>query len=408
MHAASSAAHAFAPVPAPETYVAPKLSLVEAPSTAPPPVAPPVERDRHREFGDAIDALKQRTMERIGPEDLAYVRRVNRFSRTMEVTGRLLIHFSFEPVSFLLGVGALWLHKQLQATEIGHTALHGAYDRIEGAEQFHSREFEWDIPIDEESWRLGHNVKHHGNTNIAGKDPDIHFGPARLTEQTPHSRKNLIQLPFMLGFLAPNFTFLMNFHFTGLNDAYWDNGLPSKFDVLKDRSPESVREAWRKSLRKYVPYYFKNYVLFPVLAGPFFWKVLLGNWMAETMRDVYSAATIFCGHVGEDVASYPEGTKATTRGEWYAMQCAASNDFQVSWPVSVLCGGLDLQIEHHLFPTFAPQRLREIAPEVEALCKEHGVPYRKASWGKTLRKAIAHIAALSHEGGARAVVRAMA
>ncbi len=49
-------------------------------------------------------------------------------------------------------------------------------------------------------------------------------------------------------------------------------------------SPASVRSAWKKALRKYVPYYLKNYVFFPLLAGPFFWKVLLGNWLAETIR----------------------------------------------------------------------------------------------------------------------------
>jgi linoleoyl-CoA desaturase len=50
-----------------------------------------------------------------------------------------------------------------------------------------------------------------------------------------------------------------------------------------------------------------------------FWKVLLGNWMAETLRDIYCAATIYCGHTGEEVADFPEGTRATGKGIWYAM-----------------------------------------------------------------------------------------
>jgi len=190
----------------------------------------------------------------------------------------------------------------------------------------------------------------------------------------------------------------MNGHFTGLNDVFLDNGLPGKLDVLPDRSPASVRLAWKKSLRKYVPYYLYNYVLFPALAGPFFWKVLLGNWLAETARDVYSAATIWCGHVGEEVASWPEGTKAKGRGDWYAMQAMAANNFDVPLPLSILCGGLDLQIEHHMFPTLPPHRLRAIAPEVRALCAKHGVPYRKESWGRTLGKALRHIARLWNDG----------
>jgi linoleoyl-CoA desaturase len=201
---------------------------------------------------------------------------------------------------------------------------------------------------------------------------------------------------------------MMNLHFTGVLDTFTDNGQDSQLDFLPDRSRESVKTAFRRALRKYVPYYLKNFVFFPALAGPFFWKVLLGNWLAELMRDVYSAATIYCGHVGEETKSYPAGKKAHSRGEWYAMQVEASNDFQVSLPVSILCGGLDRQIEHHLFPTLPPPRLREIAPEVRAICERHGVSYRCESWPRTLLKALGHVARLSRSGGSRRVIREMA
>ncbi len=324
----------------------------------------------------------------------------------MEVVGRLLIHFSPEPITFALGVLALWLHKQLQATEIGHTALHGAYDKLSGAEGFAARKFRWDTPIDEESWRHAHNVRHHGNTNIYGRDPDVHFGPVRLTDKTPWSRQNRWQLPFSLAVLFPMFGFVINLHVTGLSDAFTGEGRPH--GILPDDSKESIRAAWKKALRKYVPYYLYNFVLFPLLAGPFFWKVLLGNWLAETMRDVYSAATIFCGHVGHDVESYPEGARAHGRGEWYAMQVQSAHNFEVSRPISILCGGLDRQIEHHIFPMLPPPRLREIAPEVRAICERHGVEYKTDTWGRTLGKALTYIGQLARDGGVHAVVREMA
>lgn len=367
-----------------------------------------MDADSYRLFGAEIEAVKQRATARVGAEDVQHVKRLDRFSRVMEVVGRGLIHFSPEPVTFSLGVLALAVHKQLQAAEIGHTALHGAYDKLKGAEKFSSKAFRWDVPIDEESWRGGHNVRHHGNTNVAGKDPDIHFGMARLTTQTPHRWFNFLQVPFVLGVLAPNFTFLMNLHFTGLYDVFFDNGLPQKLDMLPDRSKKSVRGAVRKALRKWAPYYLKNYVFFPLLAGPMFWKVLLGNWLAETLRDVYSFATIICGHVGEDVASYPLGTKVGGKGQWYAMQVEASNDFEVPRSLSILCGGLDRQIEHHLFPQLPPERLREIAPEVRAICMKYGVQYKTSSWPEALKNAFVHIGRLSQREGSMAVVREMA
>jgi NADPH-dependent stearoyl-CoA 9-desaturase len=364
--------------------------------------------DRYRAFGGELDCLKKKVFAKVGAEDVARVKRLDRFSRAMEIVGRVLIHVSPEPITFGLGVVALWLHKQLQATEIGHTALHGAYDGLEGAEKYQSKSFAWDVPIDEESWRAGHNVKHHGNTNVAGRDPDIHFGTVRLTTQTPHAEHHRWQLPLTLFLIMPNFAFWMNPHFTGLTDVFFSNGLPSELDVLPDRSKESVRLAWKRTLRKYVPYYFRNYVFFPALAGPMFWKVMLGNFLAETMRDLYSAATIFCGHVGPETKSYAIGSRAKSRGEWYAMQIEATNNYEVSKPISILCGGLDRQIEHHLFPTLPPERLREIAPEVRAICEKHGIAYRTDTWGRTLKKALAHIKELSREGGARAVIREMA
>lgn len=392
----------------PTGAVAPSRAPIEPLPQSPPAALAASEAERFRRFGEELDALKARIVAEVGEQDVRYVRRINGFSRAMEIAGRGLIFFSVEPLGFFLGVGALWVHKQLQSTEIGHTALHGAYDRLPGAARFAAKTFRWDTPIDEESWRYAHNVCHHGNTNVAGRDPDIRFGTVRLTEQTPWDPRHRWQLAVALAVIFPNFTFFIAAHVCGLNEVFLDKDCAGKLDILPDRSRASVRKAWRQGLRKYVPYYLYNYVLWPALAGPMFWKVLLGNWLAETVRDVYSAATIFCGHVGDDVESYPAGTRAHGRGQWYAMQVEAASDYEVSWPVSVLCGALDRQIEHHLFPQLPPQRLRQIAPEVRAICDKHGVGYKTDTWGRTLKKALGSIGRLARDGGMREVVRSMA
>jgi fatty acid desaturase len=359
-------------------------------------MSPASGEDRFGALAADLDALRRRTFARVGSDDLAYVERLDRFSRALEIAGRSLIHVSFEPCAFVAGVLALAIHKQLQTAEIGHSALHGAWDKLDGAGRFASRTFRWDTPIDEASWRHAHNVRHHGLTNVAGSDPDIHFGPARLTTQTPRTRWSPIALPFFLG-IFPSFLFVIGAHVSGVNDLLADNGRPEKLDFLPDRSLRTALGALRRALRKWVPYYAKEYLVFPALAGPFFWKVLAGNWLADTARNVYSAATIACGHVGGDVESWPAGTRPSGRGEWYAMQIEAAQDFEVSRVLSILCGGLDKQIEHHLFPTLPPQRLREIAPEVRAICERHGVEYRTGTWPATLRNALTHVARLSRE-----------
>ena len=66
-------------------------------------------------------------------------------------------------------------------------------------------------------------------------------------------------------------------------------------------------------------------------------------------------------------------------------------NFEVPLGVSILCGALNLQIEHHLFPRLPPHRLRELAPRVRALCEAHGIRYRTAGWGSTLREVLARL-----------------
>lgn len=351
------------------------------------PSVPFVELDDPRvaAFGRDLEAIRIRVEADIGKADLDRVRRLDAMSRGFEVVGRVLLHFCFEPVGFLAGVGALWVHKQLQATEIGHTALHGAYDRIPDAGRFHSRRFRWDVPIDERAWHTSHNVAHHQYTNVEGRDPDLAYGAIRLSPRVTHLPRHRHQHVSTL-YTWLGLTFFMNLHATGLDRVY-----------LGDEPAGSRKRWWqlhREVARKYVPYYAKNFVLFPLLAGAGWWKVLLGNWMAEAMRDVYSAASIFCGHVGAEVRDWPSDTRPTNRAQWYAMQAQSANDFRVPYVLSVFCGGLDYQIEHHLFPRFPPERLRQIAPEVEALCARHGIPYRVAGWGTTLRKVFTRLGEL--------------
>lgn len=370
------------------------------------------DQERFRSFGRAIDGIRKRAQAKVGAEDLQRVRRLDRRSRALEVLGRSLIAIGPGPIGFTAGVLSLWVHKQLQATEIGHTALHGAYNRIEGVGRFHSKRFRWLVPIDEPSWIRGHNGRHHGLTNVAGQDPDIHFGPVRLTPDTPHRTAHYFQLPFALLIMFPNFASTMNLHFTGIVDVWSGNGREGDgLDFLPDRSRESVRGAYWRAFRSYAPYYAREFVLFPLLAalmavlvfGPVglaaaplvIGRVLLGNYISEVLRDLYSAATIYCGHVGEHTAHFPEGTVPQCKGERYAMQVEATNNFEVSHPISLLCGALDRQIEHHLFPTMPTNRLREVAPEVKAAAEAHGIAYRSQSWGKTLRGAFAQIWKLS-------------
>jgi linoleoyl-CoA desaturase len=146
-------------------------------------------------------------------------------------------------------------------------------------------------------------------------------------------------------------------------------------------------------LRKFLRYHAREYVFFPMLAGPFFWKTLLGNALSELVRDLYAGAVIYAGHVG--ASDFAPDKRAGSRAAWYAMQVESACDIELPHLFSVLAGGLDKQIEHHLFPRLPPNRLRQIAPEVRRICEQHGVRYRSESWSERMAEVIRTLRHLS-------------
>lgn len=262
-------------------------------------------------------------------------------------------------------------------------ALHGCYDGLPDTARYQSEDFRWKAPIDEDGWKTGHNLRHHQFTNVAGKDPDLDFGMLRLSARIPWKPVHALQ-PLTNYFTWLGFASAINMHVTGVLSLIGQEA----------GEPAPKRTAFNKWLR----YYGREYGLFPLLAGPFFPKVLLANALSELGRDVYAAAIIYCGHVGTD--DYAGDYEPATRADWYVMQAEAARDVNVPRWVSILCGGLDLQIEHHLFPRLPPNRLREIAPRVRELCAKYGVRHRSDSWPDALRGVVRELARLREQTAA--------
>src|SRR5262245_22740117 len=95
-------------------------------------------------LGRELDALRARVEAEVGEEDAAYIRGVRRAARALEVSGRVLIHVSLDPVTFGLGVLSLGLYKIVENMELGHNVMHGQYDFM-GDPSLDSKTYEWDV-----------------------------------------------------------------------------------------------------------------------------------------------------------------------------------------------------------------------------------------------------------------------
>ena len=326
-----------------------------------------------------IDGLRLRVGMRVGEEDAKYIRRVRLVARSLQVSGRVLIHVSIEPLCFSLGVISLGLYKILENMELGHNVMHGQYDFMQDP-SLSSKTYEWDTVSTAKTWKHAHNVTHHTYTNVLGKDDDFGWFVFRLSSDVRWKPMHIAQpLVHPLGSLVFD------------QVVAWYHARPSEYLTAKKGSSERRQQLrallgdWTRMARKSVAQHGKEFVFYPALAGPFAPKVALGNALAQILRNVWTYAVIQCGHLPRATSTFVEADLAgETRGGYYLRQIVGSSNIDAGPLLGVLTGHLSHQIEHHLFPTLPARRYREIGPEVRRICEKQGIPYNTGSFGRQL------------------------
>jgi linoleoyl-CoA desaturase len=313
-------------------------------------------------LGKEIDALKASVKKDIGERDVRYIKSIHRAVRYTGFLGRLLLFLCFIPGLWFVGVALLALSKILDNMELGHNVIHGQFDFM-GDPHLNGKQFEWDILGTSNNWRETHNYRHHTYTNIQGHDEDIGYDIIRIFPEQKWS-------PWFL--LQPVYAFLFAFVFQwGValqNVSFKIEKSQPKLKTLRDNNPE----AWKKMKRQLL----KDYVVFPLLSGPFFLWVFLGNMVANMIRSLWTFTIIFCGHFTEKAVVFPpEEREKTANGDWYLRQIRGSSNIEGGRLFHILSGNLSHQIEHHLFPEIPANRYHELAPKVREICERYGQTY---------------------------------
>lgn len=333
---------------------------------------------------DELDAIREQVLSSLGAEDAAYIRRLLRVQRSLDMAGRVTLMAGVLPPAWFAGVGMLALAKILENMEIGHNVMHGQWDWMRDPE-IHSTSWEWDNVCPSTQWKHSHNHVHHQWTNVRGKDDDIGYRVLRVDPRQPWNPTHLAQ-PFVFVGLAILFEYGISLHDNeGLSFAERH----IDYEVAKPK----LIETWEK-IRKQAA---KDYVLFPLLATPFglpsVVSVATGAVAANIVRNVWSFVVIFCGHFPDGVSLFNEEDVADeTRGGWYLRQILGSANFTGNRIIDLLSGNLDHQIEHHLFPDLPSHRYAEIGEQVQEICERHEIPYSTGSllgqFGSVVRKII--------------------
>jgi fatty acid desaturase len=337
--------------------------------------------EQFQQIGVEFDAIRNRVRADLGERDANYIRTLIKRQRQLEVGGRIMMMI---PPVWPLGIAALSASKILDNMEIGHNVMHGQYDWM-GDAALNSQNFDWDSADTAKNWKQTHNYEHHTYTNVLNRDHDIGYGILRMSEEQKWEPRFLANLPLTVIL----HTFFQ--HFVAVQNLKLENVL-----IYKTKTTAQLKEDFKPVWKKMRKQLGKDYLMFPLLAGPMAPMVFVGNVAANLARNVWACAVIFNGHFPEDVEQFPESViENETRGQWYVRQLLGSANFSGGKLMHIMSGNLSFQIEHHLFPDLPAHRYAEIAPEVRAICKKFGLPYNTGSFASQTLSTWKRIAKLS-------------
>jgi linoleoyl-CoA desaturase len=353
------------------------------------------------EIGRELDAMRDEVMDGLGDRDRRYLLRLIRVQRLLALGGRITILASLALLPrwqhalagwpafvavIALGTMMLGLAKILENMEIGHNVLHAQWDWMRDPD-IDSGTWEWDSVCPSDQWKHSHNVVHHTWTNVLGKDRDVGYGMLRVTEHQRWHPAYLLQ-PISSLVMALFFEWFIALHDLEINRVLAGKRSASELGPM-------LRGIGRKAGRQAL----KDYVLWPLLAGPFFLWVVGANALANVIRNVWAWVIIFCGHFPTGVHFFTkEEVEGETRARWYVRQILGACNIEGGPLFDVLSGNLSHQIEHHLFPDMPSNRYPEVAPRVRALCARYDLPYHTAPLGRQFGSTMASIVRLALPG----------
>lgn len=324
------------------------------------------------EMGAKIEALRREIMDSLNEKDAEYIYKIRNFVRYSEIASRGMLMFAgWIPPVWLLATGLLGVSKIVENMELGHNVMHGQFDWLNDP-SLHGAFYDWDTMATGQDWKYTHNYVHHTYTNIVGMDHDVGYGLIRVSDAQRWEPRFLLNVP-----LAAQLMLFFEWY-VGIQRLHLEDVIAYKTKTWAQVWQDAADV--RKKMKRQI---LKDYVFFPLIAGPNAIPVFAGNAAANIIRSLWASAVIFNGHFTEDAENFEmDNIENETRAEWYLRQIRGSSNFTGATWLHILSGNLSHQIEHHLFPDMPANRYAEAAPKIKALCAEYGIHYNEASFMK--------------------------
>ncbi|WP_026999465.1 fatty acid desaturase family protein [Eisenibacter elegans] len=289
-------------------------------------------------------------------------------------------------LTLLMGVGMAGV-----GMSIMHDALHGTYsskgwvNRLLGSSLYL-------LGGNVFCWKTQHNVLHHTFTNVFEVDEDIDTKwILRLSPEAPLKKYHRFQYIYAFPLYSlMTFSFLVKDFIKVFQYHQKDFKVKVKSDFYKDLSVLILTKVLYITFALVLPYY---------VLGIAWWQVLLGFLVVHMTAGLILSVIFQLAHVVEGTTYPVPDETGSLENTWAVHQLYTTSNFArnnqlLSWYI----GGLNFQVEHHLFPHVCHIHYKPISEIVRQTAAEFELPYYEQ---KTFGQAInSHIRMLKQLGRA--------
>ncbi|MFI5061357.1 MAG: fatty acid desaturase family protein [Actinomycetales bacterium] len=207
------------------------------------------------------------------------------------------------------------------------------------------------------SWWMTKHNRHHANPNTIGKDPDIEIDTISFIEEDAAKQRGL----FRMITRKQGYLFFPLLAFEGVNLHVRSFGTLFKRGKIEGRGKELTFLAVRFALYLGVVFWL---IPFPVAIA------FLGVQLA--VFGIYMGASFAPNHKGMPLI------EAGVKVDFLGRQVLTSRNIE-GFGTTAFMGGLNYQVEHHLFPNMPRPHLRKAAAIVREHCAAENIPYTQTT-----------------------------
>ncbi len=276
-------------------------------------------------------------------------------------------------LTMVMGVGMAGI-----GFSVSHDALHGAYAERAWVNRLMGYSFDL-LGANGYMWKATHNIVHHTYTNIQGVDGDLEVSPyLRLSPRSAYRPIHRYQHFYALAAYSLStlvWVLLKDYkYFLRGETGPYPGHRPPAVEVLTLIVGKLVYYGWA--------------IVVPLLVlDVAWWQVAIGFLVFHLTAGIILGIIFQLAHVVEQTAHPQPNAVGEMEHSWMLHELETTADFgQRNWLLTWYVGGLNYQIEHHLFPRVCSIHYPAIGRIVRELAAKYGMPYHA---NPTLRAAVA-------------------